>query len=50
MDESALFRHEIAYVLGQLQHPASVSALTLVCLVDFVTLKRYWKTAQRLTW
>jgi deoxyhypusine monooxygenase len=26
-DESALFRHEIAYVFGQLQHPASVPAL-----------------------
>lgn len=26
-DESALFRHEIAYVFGQLQHPASVDAL-----------------------
>jgi deoxyhypusine monooxygenase len=26
-DSSALFRHEIAYVLGQLQHPASVPAL-----------------------
>ncbi|ORX51620.1 ARM repeat-containing protein [Hesseltinella vesiculosa] len=25
---SALFRHEIAYVFGQLQHPASVPALT----------------------
>lgn len=25
--KSALFRHEIAYVLGQLQHPASVPAL-----------------------
>lgn len=29
-DSSALFRHEIAYVLGQLQHPASVPALTKV--------------------
>jgi len=27
-DESAVFRHEVAYVLGQLQHPASVPALT----------------------
>ncbi|KAI9205283.1 armadillo-type protein [Polychytrium aggregatum] len=26
-DESALFRHEIAYVFGQMQHPASVPAL-----------------------
>ncbi|KAI8894319.1 armadillo-type protein [Globomyces pollinis-pini] len=26
-DESALFRHEIAYVFGQLQHPASVPSL-----------------------
>ncbi len=25
---SALFRHEIAYVLGQMQHPAAVTALT----------------------
>lgn len=29
-DDSALFRHEIAYVLGQLQHPASVPALAAV--------------------
>lgn len=29
-DKSALFRHEVAYVLGQLQHPASVQALTEV--------------------
>ncbi|KAJ1967530.1 deoxyhypusine hydroxylase, partial [Dimargaris xerosporica] len=27
-DESALFRHEIAFVFGQMQHPASVPALT----------------------
>ncbi|KAG0148794.1 hypothetical protein CROQUDRAFT_654362 [Cronartium quercuum f. sp. fusiforme G11] len=26
-DESALFRHEVAYVFGQLSHPASVPAL-----------------------
>ncbi|KAI9017759.1 ARM repeat-containing protein [Gaertneriomyces semiglobifer] len=26
-DDSALFRHEIAYVFGQLQHPASIPAL-----------------------
>ncbi|KNC97179.1 deoxyhypusine monooxygenase [Spizellomyces punctatus DAOM BR117] len=26
-DDSALFRHEIAYVFGQMQHPASVPAL-----------------------
>lgn len=26
-DSSALFRHEIGYVLGQLQHPASIPAL-----------------------
>lgn len=32
-DSSALFRHEIAYVMGQLQHPASVQALKKV-LVD----------------
>lgn len=29
-DHSSLFRHEIAYVLGQLQHPSSVPALTAV--------------------
>lgn len=29
-DQSALFRHEIAYVLGQLQHPASIPALEKV--------------------
>ena len=29
-DESALFRHEIAYVFGQLQHPSSVPALISV--------------------
>jgi len=28
-DKSAVFRHEIAYVLGQIQHVASVHALTL---------------------
>ncbi|KAF7731016.1 hypothetical protein EC973_001062 [Apophysomyces ossiformis] len=27
-DKSALFRHEVAYVFGQMQHPASVPALT----------------------
>ena len=27
-DSSALFRHEIGYVFGQLQHPAAVAALT----------------------
>lgn len=27
-DESALFRHEIAFVFGQLAHPASIPALT----------------------
>lgn len=32
-DKSALFRHEVAYVFGQLQHPASVPALT-ECLHD----------------
>lgn len=30
LDPSALFRHEIAYVLGQVQHPASIPALTKV--------------------
>ena len=29
-DTSALFKHEIAFVLGQLEHPASVPALTQV--------------------
>lgn len=29
-DPSGLFRHEVAYVLGQLQHPASVPTLTVV--------------------
>eukprot|EP00462_Mataza_sp_D1_P011166 CAMPEP_0175156180 /NCGR_PEP_ID=MMETSP0087-20121206/21445_1 /TAXON_ID=136419 /ORGANISM="Unknown Unknown, Strain D1" /LENGTH=302 /DNA_ID=CAMNT_0016443533 /DNA_START=17 /DNA_END=925 /DNA_ORIENTATION=+ len=29
-DRSAVFRHEVAYVLGQLQHPAAVEALTEV--------------------
>lgn len=29
-DESALFRHEIAYVFGQMQHPASVPSLIQV--------------------
>ncbi|KAG1138050.1 hypothetical protein G6F37_012048 [Rhizopus arrhizus] len=32
-DKSALFRHEVAYVFGQLQHPASVPALK-ECLAD----------------
>ncbi len=27
-DESALFRHEIAFVFGQLSHPASIPALS----------------------
>jgi deoxyhypusine monooxygenase len=27
-DDSALFRHEIAFVFGQLSHPASIPALT----------------------
>jgi deoxyhypusine monooxygenase len=27
-DQSALFRHEIAFVFGQLSHPASIPALT----------------------
>lgn len=30
-DDSALFRHEIAYVFGQLQHVASVPSLIKVC-------------------
>lgn len=29
-DTSALFRHEIAFVFGQLSHPASIPALTAV--------------------
>lgn len=33
-DSSALFRHEIGYVLGQLQHPASISALGRVLAND----------------
>lgn len=32
-DPSALFRHEIAFVFGQLSHPASIPALT-ECLSD----------------
>jgi deoxyhypusine monooxygenase len=28
-DASALFRHEIGYVFGQLQHPAAVDALVV---------------------
>ncbi|KAI5362732.1 Putative armadillo-like helical, deoxyhypusine hydroxylase [Septoria linicola] len=32
-DSSALFRHEIAFVFGQLSHPASIPALT-ECLSD----------------
>lgn len=33
---SALFRHEIAYVLGQMQHPAAVASLcaTLECSTE----------------
>ncbi len=40
-DDSALFRHEIAYVFGQLQHVASVPSLIKVGMVDchrFATL------------
>jgi deoxyhypusine monooxygenase len=29
-DKSALFRHEIAFVFGQLSHPASIDSLTVV--------------------
>jgi deoxyhypusine monooxygenase len=32
-DESAVFRHEVAYVLGQMQHPAAIESL-IVCLED----------------
>jgi deoxyhypusine monooxygenase len=28
-DQSALFRHEIAFVFGQLSHPASIPSLTV---------------------
>jgi deoxyhypusine monooxygenase len=31
-DPSALFRHEVAYVLGQMQDEHSVAALKEVCL------------------
>lgn len=30
LDKSALFRHEVAYVLGQLQNPAAAPALAKV--------------------
>jgi deoxyhypusine monooxygenase len=30
-DKSAVFRHEIAYVMGQLQHIASIPSLKKVC-------------------
>lgn len=30
-DQSALFRHEVAFVMGQLQHSAAVQALIPVC-------------------
>jgi deoxyhypusine monooxygenase len=33
-DKSALFRHEIAYVFGQMQHPASVPSLITVLKND----------------
>eukprot|EP00163_Fabomonas_tropica_P017777 TRINITY_DN3152_c0_g1_i1.p1 TRINITY_DN3152_c0_g1~~TRINITY_DN3152_c0_g1_i1.p1 ORF type:complete len:311 (+),score=76.29 TRINITY_DN3152_c0_g1_i1:173-1105(+) len=33
-DKSALFRHEIAYVLGQMQHPAAVDSLVEVLSRD----------------
>ena len=29
-DKSCLFRHEVAYVLGQMMRPSSISALTAV--------------------
>ena len=39
---SALFRHEIAYVLGQRQHPASVSALaTVLGRIDELPMVRH---------
>ncbi|KAM0683232.1 deoxyhypusine hydroxylase [Mitosporidium daphniae] len=39
---SALFRHEIAYVLGQRQHPASVSALsTILGRIDELPMVRH---------
>lgn len=41
-DSSALFRHEIAYVLGQLQHPASIPALAKqLRLVDEAPMVRH---------
>merc|ERR1719383_1390567 len=32
--DSALFRHEIAYVLGQMQHPESLEALEAALIRD----------------
>jgi deoxyhypusine monooxygenase len=41
-DTSALFRHEIAYVLGQLQHPASIPALaTQLRIIDEAPMVRH---------
>jgi deoxyhypusine monooxygenase len=41
-DDSALFRHEIGYVLGQLQHPVSIPALSAqLCLTDEAPMVRH---------
>lgn len=41
-DKSALFRHEIAYVLGQLQSPSSIPALKMqLSLLDEVSMVRH---------
>ncbi|KAK3485837.1 Deoxyhypusine hydroxylase [Neurospora hispaniola] len=41
-DESALFRHEIAFVFGQLSHPASIPALTeALSNLDEVSMVRH---------
>ena len=34
-DKSALFRHEIAFVLGQLQNPVSEDALSKVTIIFY---------------
>jgi len=41
-DKSALFRHEIAFVFGQLSHPASIPALTeALSNLDEVSMVRH---------
>ena len=37
-DKSALFRHEIAYVLGQMQHPVSAEGLQRVSEHNPITI------------